>query len=85
MSIIITVLCNISYCLHLNAQKRPDVNGKSGKNNYYIVTPQWAKKFKKVQEEKHVKSKFHEIFLGQIPFLQFQKWPKINFSTENKV
>ena len=43
---------------------------------------QWARKFKKVQAKKTreiKKNQFDEIFLTKFHFLQFQKWPKINF------
>ena len=43
---------------------------------------QWARKLKKVQDKKLVKSNkstSRKFFLTKFHFLQFQKWPKITF------
>ena len=50
---------------------------------------QWARKFKKVQAKKLVKSNKSilrkKFFFTKINFLQFQKWPKINFLTRKSL
>ena len=52
-----------------------------------LLYSQWARKFKKVEAKKLVKSNkstSRKNFLTKFHFLQFQKWPKINFWTGKK-
>ena len=55
------------------------------KDSFRMVnTTQWARKFKKVQAKKVVKSNksiSQKMFLTNFHYLQFQKWPKISFCT----
>ena len=53
----------------------------------YLWITQWARKFKKVKDKKLVKSNksiSRNFILTKFHFLQFQKWPKINFWTGKK-
>ena len=43
------------------------------------VSALWARKLKKVQAKKTREIKQIKIFLIKFHFLQFQKWPNINF------
>ena len=52
-----------------------------------LINAQWARKLKKSWPKKLVKSNksiSRENFLAKFHFLQFQKWPKINFWTVKK-
>ena len=67
-----------TYCAHRYTAKKYSKNYK---------VSQRARKLKKIQAKNSWNqiNQFHEKkFFDQIPFLQFKKWPKINFSTGKK-
>ena len=56
--------------------------GPSPYNKSTHILTQWARKFKKVQAKELMKSNeliSRIIFLTKLHFLQFQKWPKMQF------
>ena len=59
----------------------------STRHIYHLIVPQWVRKFKKIQAKKLVKSNksiSRNFILTKFHFLQFQKWPKINFWSGGK-